>query len=125
MCVRQRRFNKVDGQSSLRVVCLIDRLVEGMTLIGASHLILTEPSYSPLTETQKMGRVHRPGQTKVCWVYRLITCGSFEETIMVCPPSPLCVSMPTLASHGDAPHILSLLVSSWCRSDSWTSPACS
>ena len=35
------------------VLVLIERLVEGMTLTGAAHLILTEPSYSPLTEAQK------------------------------------------------------------------------
>uniref|UniRef100_A0A7S0J6H7 Helicase ATP-binding domain-containing protein n=2 Tax=Calcidiscus leptoporus TaxID=127549 RepID=A0A7S0J6H7_9EUKA len=77
---RQRvEFNSGRGA---RVCCLIDKMSEGLTLIGARHLILMDASWNPAVDIQSMGRVHRPGQLKECYLYRLISTGSVEETIM-------------------------------------------
>jgi hypothetical protein len=44
--------------------------------------MLTEPSWTPSGGEQSAGRVHRPKQTKECWIYRFATTGSVDETIL-------------------------------------------
>ena len=78
----KERFNDRKNQSSLRVLALIDKLAEGLTLIGANHLILVDPSWNPAVDEQSLGRVHRPGQLKACYLYRLLSTGSLDETIL-------------------------------------------
>lgn len=70
------------GEAELRVMLLVDKLAEGQTLIGANHLILLDPTWNPALDQQSLGRIHRPGQRKPCWLYRLLTTGSVEETII-------------------------------------------
>lgn len=70
------------GVSALRVCLLVDKLTEGLTLIGANHLVLMEPSWSPAGDAQALGRVHRPGQPSTCYLYRMLSTGSLEETIL-------------------------------------------
>ena len=77
------RFNgRHGGSSSLRVLTLVDKLAEGVTLIGANHLILLDPSWNPAVDEQSLGRVHRPGQLKPCFLYRLVATGTIDETIL-------------------------------------------
>lgn len=48
---------------------------------GKNHLVLVVSYETNLRHGEALRG--RPGQTKVTWIYRLVTCGSFEETIMV------------------------------------------
>ncbi|KOO53871.1 DNA repair and recombination protein [Chrysochromulina tobinii] len=75
-----KRFN--DPNSPLRVCFIIKQLAVGINLIGANHLILLEPAYNPAMDKQAMERIHRDGQIKECYIYRLACTGSIDETVL-------------------------------------------
>lgn len=54
----------------------------GLNLVGGSRLVLVDPDWNPATDQQAMGRIWRDGQTKPVFIYRLISAGSIEETIL-------------------------------------------
>ena len=68
--------------SPVRVLLLSAQLAKGITLTGANHLIHLEPSWNPAVDEQALARIHRPGQTKPCWIYRLVLTGSMDETVL-------------------------------------------
>ena len=47
-----------------------------------NHAILLAPSYNLAVDAQAAARCHRGGQTRPCYVYRLLTTGSIDETII-------------------------------------------
>lgn len=53
----------------------------GLNLIGASRLVLFDNDWNPLVDLQAMARIHRDGQTKPVYIYRLFTTGSIDEKI--------------------------------------------
>ncbi|SCU97461.1 LADA_0H06414g1_1 [Lachancea dasiensis] len=53
----------------------------GLNLIGASRLILFDNDWNPAIDHQAMSRIHRDGQTKPCFIYRLLTTGCIDEKI--------------------------------------------
>lgn len=53
----------------------------GLNLIGASRLILFDNDWNPSVDLQAMSRIHRQGQEKPCFIYRLITTGCIDEKI--------------------------------------------
>lgn len=53
----------------------------GINLIGANRLILFDVDWNPAVEDQAMARIHRDGQTKQCYIYRLLIKGGIEERI--------------------------------------------
>lgn len=54
----------------------------GINLTAANYVILYDPWWNPAVEQQAMDRVHRLGQQKKVFVYKLITKGTVEEKIM-------------------------------------------
>lgn len=42
----------------------------GITLTGANHMILLEPSWNPQNECQVFDRIHRIGQKKPVQIYK-------------------------------------------------------
>jgi SNF2 family DNA or RNA helicase len=54
----------------------------GLNLVGGSRLVLVDPDWNPATDQQAMGRIWRDGQTKPVFIYRLISAGSIDETIL-------------------------------------------
>ena len=52
-----------------------------MNLIGASRLILFDLDWNPAIDLQAMARVHRDGQKRPCYIYRLLTQGALDEKI--------------------------------------------
>lgn len=54
----------------------------GLNLIGASRLILFDNDWNPSVDLQAMSRIHRDGQTKPCYIYRLVTTGCIDEKIL-------------------------------------------
>lgn len=53
----------------------------GLNLIGANRLVLFDSDWNPATDRQAMARIHRDGQLKPCFVYRLLLVGSMDEKI--------------------------------------------
>ncbi len=53
----------------------------GLNLIGANRLILYDSHWNPALDSQAMARIWRDGQTKPCYIYRMITAGTVEEKI--------------------------------------------
>ncbi|KAI3404330.2 RDH54 [Candida oxycetoniae] len=53
----------------------------GINLVGASRLILFDNDWNPSTDLQSMSRIHRDGQSKPCYIYRLFTAGCIDEKI--------------------------------------------
>lgn len=54
----------------------------GLNLTGGSRLVMLEPDWNPATDQQAMGRVWRDGQTRPVHIYRMITKGTIEESIL-------------------------------------------
>ena len=53
----------------------------GITLHNADYVFLLDPWWNPAVEEQAIDRVHRIGQDKTVFVYRLVTQGTIEEKI--------------------------------------------
>ncbi|GLC51026.1 hypothetical protein PLESTB_000458000 [Pleodorina starrii] len=53
----------------------------GLNLVGANHLVLYDSDWNPAMDQQAMARIWRDGQTKPCFVYRLLTTGTIEEKV--------------------------------------------
>jgi len=53
----------------------------GITLHAASYVFLMDPWWNPAVEAQAIDRVHRLGQNKPVFVYRLIAPGTLEDKI--------------------------------------------
>lgn len=54
---------------------------EGISLLGASRLILFDNDWNPSVDLQSMSRIHRDGQKKSCFIYRILTTGCIDEKI--------------------------------------------
>ena len=53
----------------------------GITLHAADYVFLLDPWWNPAVEKQAVDRVHRIGQDKTVFVYRMIAAGTIEERI--------------------------------------------
>lgn len=53
----------------------------GINLVGASRLILFDNDWNPAVDLQSMSRIHRDGQKKQCYLYRIMTTGCIDEKI--------------------------------------------
>nr|GMD15423.1 protein CHROMATIN REMODELING 35-like isoform X1 [Ipomoea batatas] len=52
---------------------------EGISLVGASRIVILDVHLNPSVTRQAIGRAFRPGQVKMVYVYRLVASGSPEE----------------------------------------------
>ncbi|KIM23797.1 hypothetical protein M408DRAFT_332159 [Serendipita vermifera MAFF 305830] len=53
----------------------------GLNLIGASRLVLVDGDWNPSHDLQAMARIHRDGQKRTVFIYRLLTAGTIDEKI--------------------------------------------
>ena len=53
----------------------------GITLHAADYVFVLDPWWNPAVEEQAIDRVHRIGQDKTVFVYRMVTQGTIEERI--------------------------------------------
>ncbi|XP_078170705.1 SNF2 domain-containing protein / helicase domain-containing protein [Carex rostrata] len=54
---------------------------EGISLVGASRVVILDVHLNPSVTRQAIGRAFRPGQTKKVYTYRLVAAGSPEERV--------------------------------------------
>ncbi|KAL9937012.1 hypothetical protein V8E36_004247 [Tilletia maclaganii] len=55
----------------------------GLNLIGANRLILLDSDWNPSSDRQAMARIHRDGQKKACFIYRMLLAGTMDEKIFL------------------------------------------
>lgn len=75
------RFNRSPPGNSFVFLLSAKAGGTGLNLIGASRLVLYDLDWNPATDLQAMARVHRDGQKRPCFIYRLVTQGAIEEKI--------------------------------------------
>jgi DNA repair and recombination protein RAD54B len=75
------KFNKTSASSCFAFLLSAKAGGTGLNLVGASRLVLYDIDWNPATDLQAMARIHRDGQTKPCFIYRLVIQGAIEEKI--------------------------------------------
>ncbi|SCU99791.1 LAMI_0G00848g1_1 [Lachancea mirantina] len=78
------RQQMVDSFNNTPVFCFLLSAKSGgvgLNLTGASRLILFDNDWNPSVDLQAMSRIHRDGQKKHCYIYRLLTTGCIDEKI--------------------------------------------
>ena len=75
------RFNRSPPSNSFVFLLSAKAGGVGLNLIGASRLVLFDLDWNPATDLQAMARVHRDGQKRPCYIYRLLTQGALDEKI--------------------------------------------
>ncbi|KZV80511.1 hypothetical protein EXIGLDRAFT_845467 [Exidia glandulosa HHB12029] len=53
----------------------------GLNLVGASRLVLVDSDWNPSHDLQAMARIHRDGQKRPVFIYRLLSAGTIDEKI--------------------------------------------
>ncbi len=53
----------------------------GLNLVAANHLVLLEPHFNPMMESQAADRIYRVGQQKPVKIYRLVCENSVEDHV--------------------------------------------
>lgn len=81
--VRQELINKFNANNSTQSVFLISAHAgkEGINLTAANVVVLFDVSWNPQLENQSICRAFRMGQTKQCYVYRLVCMNTMEWRI--------------------------------------------
>lgn len=74
----------------------------GLNLIGASRLILFDNDWNPLIDQQALARIHRDGQKRPVFIYRLFTAGSIDEKIFQRQLTKITLSDMFLDDHSDS-----------------------
>lgn len=74
----------------------------GLNLIGASRLILFDNDWNPLVDQQALARIHRDGQKRPVFIYRLFTAGGIDEKIFQRQLTKITLSDMFLDDHPDS-----------------------
>ncbi|ANB15146.1 DNA-dependent ATPase RDH54 [Sugiyamaella lignohabitans] len=75
------QFNQSDQSSSFAFLLSSRSGGVGLNLVGASRLFLFDTDWNPSIDLQAMARIHRDGQKKPVFIYRLLLCGTIDEKI--------------------------------------------
>ncbi|KAK3815724.1 MAG: SNF2 family N-terminal domain-containing protein [Linnemannia elongata] len=78
---RQELVDKFNSPSCQQFVFLLSSKSGGvgLNLIGASRLIMFDIEWNPSVDQQAMARIHREGQQRPVFIYRLLLSGTIEE----------------------------------------------
>lgn len=78
---RQQQIDKFnDGQATV-ALCSLMAGGHGINLTAASHIFHVDRWWNPAIENQATDRVHRIGQTRTVYVYKILVKGTLEEKI--------------------------------------------
>jgi DNA repair and recombination protein RAD54B len=75
------RFNNTPPSTCFAFLLSAKAGGAGINLIGASRLVLFDTDWNPATDLQAMARIHRDGQLRPCFIYRLLVKGAMDEKI--------------------------------------------
>ncbi|KAF9157513.1 DNA repair and recombination protein rad54b [Actinomortierella ambigua] len=80
---RQEYVEKFNAKTRDKFVFLLSAKSGGvgLNLVGASRLVLFDVDWNPSVDQQAMARIHRDGQDRNVFVYRLLSTGTIEEKI--------------------------------------------
>jgi len=78
---RQARIDRFNQKQANVALCSIQACGHGINLTAANHVIHIDRWWNPAIEDQATDRVHRIGQNKNVYVYRIIVKGTLEEKI--------------------------------------------
>ncbi|KAG0093094.1 helicase [Podila epicladia] len=78
---RQEYVDKFNAPTCQKFVFLLSAKSggAGLNLIGASRLIMFDIDWNPSVDQQAMARIHRDGQPRPVFIYRLLSSGTIEE----------------------------------------------
>lgn len=93
------KFNTSDADRCFAFLLSSKAGGQGINLIGANRLILLDGSWNPATDDQTMARIHRDGQKKECWIYRLVLTGTLDEKIFMRQTSKRALSASIMVSN--------------------------
>ncbi|WFD33164.1 helicase [Malassezia sp. CBS 17886] len=89
----------------------------GLNLIGANRLVLFDSDWNPSNDRQAMARIHRDGQQKPCYTYRLLLAGSMDEKIYQRQSIKMGLSDSLVGSTASAPADASSAVNSFSQEE--------
>lgn len=72
-----------DSEETAAMLVSLKAASVGITLHSADYVFLLDPWWNPAVESQAIDRVHRIGQTKTVFVYRLLGEGTIEKKIQM------------------------------------------
>jgi len=75
-------FRTDESVAALLMVLSTGGGAAGLSLTTASHCVLLEPQLNPGLEAQAASRIHRLGQTRETFVYRLVAARTIDEPIV-------------------------------------------
>ncbi|PVF93834.1 hypothetical protein CPB86DRAFT_85171 [Serendipita vermifera] len=75
------KFNKASKRERFLFLLSAKAGGVGLNLIGASRLVLVDGDWNPSHDLQAMARIHRDGQKRPVFIYRLVTAGTIDEKI--------------------------------------------
>ena len=79
----------------------------GLNLTAADHVVHLDPWWNPAVEQQASDRAHRIGQTKPVFIWKLVSEGTVEESILGLQARKQALADAVLAGEG-AGHKLSM-----------------
>ncbi|ODV89581.1 hypothetical protein CANCADRAFT_13489, partial [Tortispora caseinolytica NRRL Y-17796] len=74
-------FNRTDSKTSFAFLLSAKSGGAGINLVGASRLFLVDSDWNPAGDLQAMARIHRDGQKRPVYIYRLLCTGTIDEKI--------------------------------------------
>ena len=78
---RQSKIDRFNGGSAGVALCSLQAMGVGVNLQSANHVIHVDRWWNPAVEDQATDRVHRIGQVRRVYVYKILVTGTLEEKI--------------------------------------------